>query len=105
MSARILRAQPAGGRLLVYGALSQEASRIDPGSLIFEGKRVEGFWLSAWLRDKSLLSQLRVVGEVRGLLATDLSTEIQARVPLEEVVRTLKQYAKHMTSGKILLVP
>jgi NADPH:quinone reductase-like Zn-dependent oxidoreductase len=47
MSARVLRAQPCGSRLLVYGALSLEASQIDPASLIFEGKRVEGFWLPA----------------------------------------------------------
>ena len=34
MSARVLRAQPRGSRLLVYGALSLEASQIDPASLI-----------------------------------------------------------------------
>ena len=76
MSARVLRAQPRGSRLLVYGALSLEASQIDPASLIFEGKRVEGFWLTAWLRQRNMLSQLRVTRHVQQMLAGDLKTEI-----------------------------
>ena len=43
MSARVLRALPQGSRrLLVYGALSLQASQADPASLIFERKRLEG---------------------------------------------------------------
>lgn len=105
MSARVLRGQPRGSRLLVYGALSLEASQIDPASLIFEGKRVEGFWLSAWLRQRNMLSQLRVTRHVQQMLAGDLKTEIQARLPLEEAARGLEQYASNMTGGKILLLP
>jgi len=105
ISARVLRAQPRGSRLLVYGALSLEASQIDPASLIFEGKRVEGFWLTAWLHQRSVLSQLRVSRQVQRLLAGDLKTEIQARLPLEEAARGLEQYAANMTGGKILLLP
>jgi NADPH2:quinone reductase len=105
MSARVLRAQPRGSRLLVYGALSLEASQIDPASLIFEGKRVEGFWLTAWLRQRNMLSQLRVTRQVQRLLAGDLKTEIQARLPLKEAARDLEQYASNMTGGKILLLP
>jgi len=105
MSARVLRAQPRGSRLLVYGALSLEASQLDPASLIFEGKRVEGFWLTAWLRRKSMLSQLQVSRQVQRLLAGDLKTQIQARLPLEEAARGLEQYAANMTGGKILLMP
>jgi NADPH:quinone reductase-like Zn-dependent oxidoreductase len=105
MSARVLRAQPRGSRLLVYGALSLEASQIDPASLIFEGKRVEGFWLTAWLRQRNLLSQLLVTRHVQQMLAGDLKTEIQARLPLKEATRGLEQYASNMTGGKILLLP
>jgi NADPH:quinone reductase-like Zn-dependent oxidoreductase len=105
MSARVLRAQPRESRMLVYGALSLEASQVDPASLIFEGKRVEGFWLTAWLRRKSILSQLQVSRQVQRLLAGDLRTEIQGRLPLEEAVRGFEQYAANMTGGKILLMP
>jgi NADPH:quinone reductase-like Zn-dependent oxidoreductase len=48
LSGLVLRAQPDGSELIVYGAVSLEANQIDPASLIFEGKRVKGFWLSEW---------------------------------------------------------
>jgi NADPH2:quinone reductase len=105
MSARLLRAQPEGSRLLVYGALSQEATRIDPRSLIFEKKRVEGFGLPSWLSSKNLLTRLSIAGKVQRLLDTDLNTDIQARLKLEEAKRGLDQYARHMTNGKILFLP
>jgi NADPH:quinone reductase-like Zn-dependent oxidoreductase len=105
MSTRVLSAQPRGSRLLVYGALSLDASVVDPASLIFEGKRVEGFWLTAWLRQKNMLTQLRVSRQVQRLLAGDLNTEIRARLRLEDAARGLEQYAANMTGGKILLMP
>jgi len=105
MSATVLRAQPRGSRLLVYGALSAAASQADPASLIFENKRLEGFHLTAWLSRKNMLSQLRVTRQIQELLGSDLKTEIQARIPLEEAGRALEGYTTHMTAGKILLVP
>jgi len=102
---RVLRALPKGSRLLVYGALSLQPCVVDPGSLIFEQKRVEGFWLTGWLRSKNMLSQLRVVGRVQKLLARELKTTFQARLPLEQAPRALQQYATNMTAGKILLLP
>jgi NADPH:quinone reductase-like Zn-dependent oxidoreductase len=105
MSGRVLRAQPQGSRMLVYGGLSLRAVEIDPGSLIFERKHLEGFWLSAWLRGNNLLSQLRIANQVQKLLAGELKTEIRARLPLEKAAEGLAQYAADMTAGKVLLVP
>jgi len=105
MSSRIIRAMPEGGRLLVYGGLSLQPSRVDASSLIFESKRVEGFWLSSWLSSKNMLSRLSIARKVRRLLATDLSTDIQARLPLEEFAGGVKRYINNMTSGKVLLLP
>lgn len=105
MSARVLRAQPQGSRLLVYGALSLQASQADPASLIFERKRLEGFWLTAWLRSRTLLGQLRLARQIQELLPSDLKTDFQAKVPLQEAGRALQQYAANMTTGKVLLMP
>jgi NADPH:quinone reductase len=104
MSGKVLGAQPDGARLLVYGALSLAPSQVDPSSLIFERKRLEGFHLAAWLRRKSWLGQLRVTNEVQKLLGSDLKTEFQARVPLEGAAGGLRQYVNNMTAGKVLLV-
>ena len=105
MSAIVLRAQPRGSDLLVYGALSVQPSHADPASLIFEGKRLEGFYLTAWLRSKNLLAQLVLARQVQELLRSDLKTEFQAKLPLQEAPRALQQYAANMTAGKVLLMP
>ena len=103
MSDRILRAQPKGSRLIVYGLLSHAPVQIGAAPLIFERKSVEGLYLSDWMRDRNLLRQLRVASQVQKLLASDLKTEIQAHYPLEHVSRALQNYAAHMTAGKVLL--
>jgi len=105
MSARVLQAQPRGARLLVYGALSIEPCQTRPESLIFEEKRLEGFWLSGWLRKKNLLQKMRVSNRVQQLLATDLKSDVQARYSLEDAAKAVEQYAGNMTAGKVLLKP
>ena len=105
MTARVLRAQPRGSRMLIYGALSLEAAQTDPASLIFEEKHLEGFWLSAWLQKKSLLSQLRIAGEVQKLLGSDLKSDVHSILPLESAADAIAQYAANMTAGKVLIVP
>jgi NADPH:quinone reductase-like Zn-dependent oxidoreductase len=105
LTARVLRAQPKGSRMIVYGALSLEAVQVDPGSLIFESKRVEGFWLSQWLAKKSLLSRARIGGQVQKLLAGELKSEVRGRYPLADVPRALREYAANMTAGKALITP
>jgi NADPH2:quinone reductase len=104
MSAIVLRSQPPGARLLVYGGLSLAASQADPASLVFEGKRLEGFWLSSWLRSKNLISQLRIGSQVQKLLGSDLRTDFQAKFRLQDATQALQQYASHMTAGKVLLM-
>jgi len=105
LSARVLRAQPKGSRMIVYGALSLAAVQADPGSLVFEGKRIEGFWLSAWLAKQSLITRGRIAGKVQKLLASELKSEVRASYPLDQVQRALAEYTAEMTGGKILLVP
>jgi len=104
MSAIVLRAQPPNARLLVYGGLSLAASQVDPASLIFEGKRLEGFWLSGWLRSNNMISQLRIASQVQKLLGSDLKTEFRGKLPLQNAAQALQQYAANMTAGKVLLV-
>jgi NADPH2:quinone reductase len=105
LTGRMLAAMPAGARVIVYGALSGEGCLVDPRSLIFEGKRVEGFWLTKWLRSQNILKMLRTTRRVQKLLAGDLSTEIRARLPLEEAADGIRLYTEQMTGGKILFIP
>ena len=76
LSARIAAAMPRKSELLVYGALSREAVNVHPGDLIFQEKTTRGFWLSKWLKQKSLLQKISIAGKVQKLLSSDLSTDI-----------------------------
>jgi NADPH2:quinone reductase len=105
MSGRVLRAQPKGARMVVYGALSLSAVQVEPGSLVFEAKSIKGFWLSAWLAKRSLFQRARIARQVQKLLASELQSDVRARYPLDQAARALREYAADMTGGKILLVP
>lgn len=105
LSLLLLRALPNGSRLVVYGALSLSPCQADPSSLIFEDKRVEGFYLSSWLQRKSFLTKLRLARQVQQLLPNELKTEIQSRTALEEVAQAIHQSSTNGTAGKILLGP
>lgn len=104
MTGRVLNAMPAGSQLLVYGALSESGCLTDPRDLIFEGKRLEGFFLASWLGGRSILQQLRLGRQVQSMLGADLKSEIQARFPLTQAREALIHYQNHMTDGKVLLM-
>ncbi len=105
LTGRVMRAQPKGSRMFVYGGLSLKPSEVDPGSLIFEGKVLAGFWVSAWLSRKSLVEKLRVAKKVQSLLTTDLKSDVQAKLPLQEAAKAIEQYMRHMSAGKVLIIP
>ncbi len=105
LTGRIMRAQPKGSRMFVYGGLSLKPCEVDPGSLIFEGKVLAGFWVSAWLARKSMTAKIRVARQIQGMLGNELKSDVQAKVPLQQAVQAVEQYMKNMTAGKVLLVP
>lgn len=105
LTGRVLKAQPKGSRMFVYGALSLKGCEVDPGSLIFEGKVLAGFWISAWLARKSLVEKIRIARKVQQLLGEELRSDIQATVPIAQAVQAIQQYVKNMTAGKVLLTP
>lgn len=105
MTGRLLDALPRHGRVVVYGSIAIEPSRLNPGNLIFRDQRVEGFWLTSWAARRNPLQLLRLSLSVQPLLASDLQTTIAARVPLVEAPAAIERYAANMTKGKVLIVP
>jgi NADPH:quinone reductase-like Zn-dependent oxidoreductase len=92
------------GRLLLYGTLSGEPIRIDPRVLLVGQKRVEGFWLSEWARDQSILTKLRLFQRIGKLIhAGTLDTEIGATFSLDEIQAAVRQAAQPARQGKVLL--
>jgi NADPH:quinone reductase-like Zn-dependent oxidoreductase len=100
----VLRCLGRGGRLVVYGTLAGEPITIDPRVLLVGQKRVEGFWLSEWVRDQGVLKMLLLFRRIGKLLREGvLSSEVGASFPLGEVRAAVRQAAAPGRQGKVLL--
>jgi len=107
MTGRLLEAMPRGSTAIVYGALSEQpCAAISPIGVIFEGKRVEGFYLGTWLQRRGMFATLRLTSQAQRLVREgDLDTQVQRHAGLEDAVDALMQYHRHMTDGKVLIHP
>jgi NADPH2:quinone reductase len=103
MTGLVAGALERGGRIVVYGALSEQGCLLNPGDFVFGDKRVEGFWLPLWMRRQSLPGLLLAAYRVQKALVGELETEVQARFPLTEAIDGIRQYIANMTRGKVLI--
>jgi len=101
----LLRAAPAGSKLVAYARLSGEEIQADPAELIKEDKKIVGFQLGNWLQNQSIPFKLRFVSKVKKHLDKELGSKIRHTLPLAKVEEALAQYQKSMSEGKIILKP
>jgi NADPH:quinone reductase-like Zn-dependent oxidoreductase len=99
----LMRAAPHGSTLLIYARLSGEPVQLDPGWMIQEGKKVEGFMLGHWLQEQGIVSKLQLINRVKKGMSGILSSSIRTTMPLEEITRAIPMYQKEMSSGKIII--
>ncbi|MGF1504905.1 MAG: zinc-binding dehydrogenase [Anaerolineae bacterium] len=103
MVGRLVAALPRGGRVVVYGNLSGANVSAAPGQFILRDKRVEGFWLSQWINDISLVRLLSVWRKVQG--DASFRTPVRARYALDDINEALRTYSEQMSGGKVMLRP
>jgi NADPH:quinone reductase-like Zn-dependent oxidoreductase len=90
---------------LLYGTLANEPIQIDPRVLLVGQKKVEGFWLSEWVRDRGVLTMLGLFRRIGKLMqGGTLATEIGATFPLDQVQEAVRQAAVPGRQGKVVLV-
>jgi NADPH:quinone reductase-like Zn-dependent oxidoreductase len=93
-----------GGHMLVYGTLASEPMSLDSRLLISGQKRVEGFWLSEWVKDQGILGMLRLFRSlIRFIRAGILTTEAGEAFPLDRVGEAVQKAEAAGRNGKILL--
>ena len=102
---QLAAAMPRGSRLVVYGALSGENCELSPAHLVFRDQKLEGFWLTAWFKKKTLFQKLIFAYQVQRHLSEDLQTHVQSRFPLEQFREAIELYKKNRSEGKVLLIP
>jgi NADPH:quinone reductase len=105
LTGQLLNAMPSDSKVIVYGGLSYEPVQAEPAQLIFEGKSIEGFWLTRWASKKNFLQSLAVWQQAQKLMMTDLRSEIRKQYPLKEAQNAIQEYQSQMTGGKVLLRP
>lgn len=93
-----------GGLFLSFGAMSQKPIVLDPGSLIFGGITVKGFWGSAWIEQASSADKLRVIGEVIRLVNNGtIKLGVEAEYDLANVKEAVTRSDQSGRIGKVLL--
>jgi len=105
LAADIFLAMPSHSRWISYGILSSTGPHLpDMRPFVFQGKRIEGFWLSRWLGAAGPAARARATQEVqRRFLDGTWRTQVAARVPLVDALRNLP--AALDLPGKVLLAP
>ncbi|MEP3632222.1 MAG: zinc-binding dehydrogenase [Shimia thalassica] len=106
MSEQLFAAMPNRARWISYGKLSNELPKLTQmGQLIFQSKKIEGFWLTSWMRSTPPADQMRVIGEVQARFADGRwKTDVSAHLPLRDVVSGLAEALKK-TDGKVMITP
>lgn len=102
----IFNAMGKGSRWIIYGRLDTTPTEIaEPGQLIFQRKRVEGFWLTEWMRSVPAERRNAAIMEAQTRFADGRwKTDVTAIVPLEEAVdRVAAELAK--PNGKVFIQP
>jgi len=105
MASDLLEALPAGGEVMVYGGLSEQPVEAHPGKLIFEKKKLSGFWLSEWITHQPLLKMIFTFNKIQKYISEKHQTTIHKRVSLEDAVDGISLYLEKMSAGKVLVKP
>lgn len=106
LTGTILHAMPRGSTVKVYGGLSeQHCSNISPSDLIFRQCKVEGFWLTGYMKTKNIIGIYSWTRTIAKLLKKSLSTSIRKTYTIDEASAALADYMGNMSLGKIAFTP
>lgn len=101
---QLVRAMPDGGRVVIYGGLSDEDAPLDIRQAIFRDKGVEGFWLPFEVKRIGPLGLLSRVRTVQRMGEAMFGAPVLARLRYEQIGEALALQPRG-TEGKVLLVP
>lgn len=95
-----------GGVVVNYGLLSERPCAIDAHQIVFRGITLTGFWLVRHLGTMGADEKIALYGELAERVAGgELTAEIEAVYPLEEIRSALAHAARAGRDGKVLVTP
>jgi NADPH:quinone reductase-like Zn-dependent oxidoreductase len=99
-----LRTLAPGGRMICYGTLGREPISLPPRDIMMPMTSIEGFYLAAYLADRSLLQRLGLVRKTAKLIETGvLGTPVEQTYRLDDLHAALEHARRPGRAGKILL--
>ncbi|APH73792.1 alcohol dehydrogenase catalytic domain-containing protein [Aquibium oceanicum] len=106
LAGEIFAAMPKRARWIVYGRLDTDATPIpEPGQLIFMHKRIEGFWLSEWMRNTPPEQKIATIREAQMRFKDGRwSTDVNAVVPLADAIDKVPEELAR-PNGKVFIAP
>jgi len=106
MSGKILKVLERGGRLFIFGNMSEEETiKLPTLEIVFKDKVVEIFASGLEMKKKGVLGSICVLSRVKKNLKTSLKTKISKEFPLEKFDDAISFYKQHMSEGKVLIKP
>jgi NADPH:quinone reductase-like Zn-dependent oxidoreductase len=100
----VVRSLGRGGQMIVYGTLAGEPMSIDSRVLMVGKKRVEGFWLSEWVREQKPWTMLFLFRKIGKLIRDGvLVSEVGQSFALTDIRAAVRQAALPGRQGKVLL--
>ncbi len=104
LAGKALQCLKRGGKMLVYGMLSLKESLIHNGLMIFKNLKIEGFWLSSWLRDADKQTIQSVAAEViQAFSSQTLKVHVEKQYTIDEIKEAVKTADSQGRKGKILI--
>lgn len=101
---QLIQALATGGTAIIFGAISNKPLVVDPGTLLFKGNTVRGWWLSRWFRTASPEQISLLFTELVPLLADGtLRVPVAAAYDLADVQHAVATAAGSERNGKIVL--
>lgn len=99
-----LRTMAPGGRMICYGTLSREPISLSPRDIMMPMTRIEGFYLSAYLTELSMLQRLGMIRKTAKLIRSGvLGTAVEATYRLDDIHQALEHARRSGRTGKIVL--
>lgn len=101
---------PAGSTAIVYGRLTEThdpiGGKYGVADVIFRDIKIEGFWLSTYVRKAGPIKTLLLTRKVQKLFAEGIfDTDLYGSFGFSEFLTAIDHYAEHKSDGKVILSP
>lgn len=101
---RLMDMLAPGGSMVTYGAMSRKSIKVPNGFLIFKGIKLEGLWVTQWLK-KAPAPEIEAAYDKLARLIADgrLKQAVDTVYPLSDVRRAVEKAQEEFRNGKVVL--